>query len=194
MVFYEFESQRELQEMEALEQMYQQAIILSKQLGKAISEKRPFLPDSLSPDPVAYPPCFMKKFELDGSLVYQFNYEGMLPLYFSDKAYENSIRDYYVQATVEALADHRSEPFKNAIVYLCHYFSDLRIRDLDNRNRRHLINALRAARIIEDDSWKKMSFMESGYLDHQKKNRLELYVTSKEKMIDLLHHVDEINA
>ncbi|MBY9079561.1 hypothetical protein KIH86_03955 [Paenibacillus sp. HN-1] len=185
-----FQQQQEEREVAALEEMYRQAVMLSYKLGEAISERIPLLPESTSPDPTAYPPCNFQHFEIKGIPVYQFSYEGMLPLYIRDKAYENQIREYYLRSTMEALRNFRPQTFNRALIYMCHLFSDLRIRDLDNRNRRHLINALRATRIIQDDNWKEVSFVESGFLDQAGKSRVELFVTERANTVDMIDFVE----
>ncbi|MNN28081.1 hypothetical protein D3C81_1416390 [compost metagenome] len=174
--------------------MYVQAVMLSYKLGEAISERMVLLPESTSPDPKAYPPCQFQWYELNGSPVYQFDYEGMLPLYVENRAYQKQIRAYYNRVTMEALMDKfrfkQPEAFDQAIIYMCHYFGDLRIRDLDNRNRSHLINAIRSTRIIEDDCWKKISTMESGFLDPLRKSHIKMYVADRNNVLNLIEYVN----
>ena len=82
----------------------------------------------------------------------------MLPLYLRDKHYGNQIKDYYTQATIQAImeavaASQTETPvLSSAFIYICHFFEDLLIRDLDNRNRSAIINAIRYAGLIKDDS------------------------------------------
>lgn len=187
------QDQREYKLVEDLEKAYRESILTSLHLAEMIADRRTSLPESTSPDPKAYPPCTFKWFELletTGIPVYHFSYEGMLPLYSSEKGYQKQLRDYYTQATIEALGQDRPQPFEQAILLICHFFQDLRVRDLDNRNRRHLINALRAAQIIEDDSWKKISVMEFGLLDSKGKNHVEMFVTSVKNTADLVRYVE----
>lgn len=183
---YDFEQQR----YAALEDMYRQSVLLSIQLAKEIAERIPFLPDASSLDPKAYPPCSFQSFDVGGTPVYCFRYSGMLPLYIEDKKYQTELREYYQQATVEAIPSTvRIQTFDKAVMYMCHYFSNLRIRDLDNRNRRHLINAMRRAGIIQDDCWEKLSTMESGFQDSDKNNYIEVYVTDHSHQLHLINYV-----
>ncbi|ALP37985.1 hypothetical protein ASL14_19125 [Paenibacillus sp. IHB B 3084] len=180
-------------EVESLKEMYRQAVILSLNLGEAISERIPSLPESTSPDPKAYPSCQFQHFEVGGYPVYQFSYEGMLPLYIEDRTLQKELRDYYNRVTMEVFMKEigltQPESFDRAVVYMCHFFSNLRIRDLDNRNRSHLINAIRNTRIIKDDCWEKISTMESGFFDVLKNNHINVYVTHDNNMSNLINYV-----
>lgn len=182
-----FEQQRHA----ALEDMYRQSVLLSMQIAKEIAERIPFLTESAALDPRAYPPCTIQTFALSSIPVYAFRYPGMLPLYTEEKKFQNELREYYQQATVEAMSSFpQPQPFDKAVMYMCHYFSDLRIRDLDNRNRRHLINAMRRAGIIQDDCWEKLSTMEAGFKDSEKNNYIEVYVTDQSNQLELINFVN----
>lgn len=185
------EMYRKYLHIETVEDLYRQAVMMSYTLGEELSERLHMLPDreEYSIDPVIYPPCEFQTLEVGGMPVYQFVYEGMLPLYFQDKKYENKIRDYYLRCSMEALNGRKPETLERAFIYMCYFFGDLKIRDLDNRNRRHLINAVRNTGIIEDDCWQRIETMESGFLDLPKKNHIEVFVTSRENMINLVEYV-----
>lgn len=185
------EMYRKYLNIETIEELYRQAVMMSHALGWELSERRHLLPDreGNNVDPLIYPPCHFQELSIEGNLVYQFDYEGTLPLYMKNKPYEDKIRAYYQGAMIEALEGRSLLKFDQAFIYVCHFFSNLQIRDLDNRNRRHLINAIRSAQIIEDDRWEFIEIMDSGYLDPQKRNRIELFITSRENAMNLVKYV-----
>ncbi|MCP1133341.1 hypothetical protein NKT34_08570 [Paenibacillus polysaccharolyticus] len=185
------EMYRQYLNIETIEELYRQAVMMSQALGWELSERRHLLPDreGNNVDPLIYPPCYFQELSVGGNLVYQFDYEETLPLYMKNKPYEDKIRAYYQGAMIEALEGRSLRKFDQAFIYVCHFFSNLQIRDLDNRNRRHLINAIRSAQIIEDDRWEFIEIMDSGYLDPQKRNRIELFITSRENAMNLVEYV-----
>lgn len=194
MSFWEDQARNKVEEVEG---MYRQAVGLSFKLGKSLAEWRTMLPESTSPDPKAYPPCIYSTFMLGEYPVYQFSYQGMLPLYSKDKQYKNQIKNYYTQATMEAVKASQIEAptetpvLKSAFIYICHFFEDLLIRDLDNRNRSAIINAVRYAGLIKDDSWKEIEIMESGFLDVNRKNHVQVFVTPSQNALKMIENIRE---
>lgn len=188
MSFWEDQARNKVEEVEG---MYRQAVELSFKLGKSLSAWRTMLPESTSPDPKAYPPCIYSTYMLGEYPVYQFSYQGMLPLYLKDKQYINQVKDYYTQATMEATAAFQTgaPALKSAFIYTCHFFENLMIRDLDNRNRSAIINAIRYAGFIKDDSWKEIETMESGFLDIGRKNHVQVFVTPSQNTLKLIENV-----
>ncbi|MEK6994422.1 hypothetical protein NST08_29685 [Paenibacillus sp. FSL K6-1566] len=186
MSFWEDQAQNKVEE---IEEMYRQTVGLSFKLGKSLAEWRTMLPESTSPDPKAYPPCIYSTFTLDEYSVYQFSYQGMLPLYSKDKQYKNQVKNYYTQATMEAIKDSEIPVLKSAFIYICHFFEDLLIRDLDNRNRSAIINAIRYVGLIKDDSWKEIEIMESGFLDINRKNHVQVFVTPSQNALKMIENI-----
>ena len=189
--------------LERIRAAYRHAVLMQLELGKAIAEELKMLDIDLPID-TPYPPCCVTRHDLGGEAAYQFSYDGMLPLYFDRggftrervmKEYQDGVRDYYIRATYEgfrALAGHETiEPFGRAFVYVAHFFKDLGIRDLDNRNRSTLINALRNINIIRGDEWTKMSYMEKGFLDIDKRNHVSMFVTEEKNALKLIQYVEE---
>lgn len=188
-----FWEQQARKKAEDCEEMYRQAVGLSFKLGKALSEWMTMLPESTSPDPKTYPPCIYNTYMLEDYPVYQLSYQGMLPLYAKDKQYRSQISDYYTQATMEAMATSQNavSVMNSAFIYICHFFEDLLIRDLDNRNRSVVINAVRYAGFIKDDSWKEIEIMESGFLDVARKNHVQVFVTPSQNALKMIENVRE---
>lgn len=186
--FREQEVQRELM---SLERMYFQSVLLSYDLSEAIANKRSFLPESWSLDPLPYPPCSFEMFELSGYPVYQLSYEGVLPLYSQDRKYFRAVRDYYWHATFEAVRNAEYPTLDHACIYICHFFKNLIIRDTDNRNRSLLINAVRHAQMIRDDSWKEIVNLEAGFLDDSGKNHIKVLVSPTSNISNLTIYVND---
>ncbi|MGG1880332.1 hypothetical protein ABDI30_22555 [Paenibacillus cisolokensis] len=180
-------------EVEDCEEMYRQAVGLSIKLGKALSERITRLPESMSPDPKTYPPCIYSMYMLEDYPVYQLSYQGMLPLYAKDKQYRSQVNNHYTQATMEATVSlQKAIPvLKSAFIYICHFFEDLLIRDLDNRNRSIIINAIRYAGFIKDDSWKEIEIMESGFLDIKRRNHVQVFITPSQNTLKMIEYVRE---
>jgi hypothetical protein len=142
-------------------------------------------------DPAVYPPCRFKQHGIGGETVYQLSYEGMLPLYDKDKKYTTQVRDYYTISTLEAVQNEVVNLLEQGFIYVCHFFKDLVVRDLDNRNRSLLINAIRYAGFITDDSWEHLEIMESGFLDIAKSNHIEVFIGSQKNGLEIVKYVNE---
>jgi hypothetical protein len=133
------------------------------------------------------PKCLVKRHEINGYPVYQLSYAGILPMYDDDPGYHREIRDYYIRATLRGY-DWRTntESFEKAAIMAVHYFSDLSIRDLDNRNRSVLINAIRYTGLIGDDNWKNITYLEKGEMDYKGRCHVQMYVLDSENLSDFL--------
>ncbi|MBG9796067.1 hypothetical protein ABD76_28005 [Paenibacillus dendritiformis] len=179
------------EEVEKLEQLYRNSVMMSQKIGELVSERLHMLPEreSLNPDPVVYPPCIFRQYEIEGFPVYQLSYEGMLPLYSKENKFCTKLRDYYIRSTMEAIMGKEIGCLEHGFIYICHFFGNLVIRDLDNRNRRLLINAVRYAGFIRDDSWKEIEIMESGYLDVRQKNHVQVFITNPKNTVKLIERV-----
>lgn len=100
--------------------------------------------------------------------VLQFRYEGALPLYKDKKAdYIALIRKYYFQSTVQTYHLPAIEGLiqGKATILIQHIFKNNAVRDLDNRNRKYIIDAIRFAEIIPDDNFRNLSIFEEGLVD-----------------------------
>lgn len=170
-----------------MEEMYRQTIRLAMKMAAEISNRRRLLPSVATPWPEPYPPCVFEIAEEAGIRFYRLTFEGMLPLYDAEKKYRTAVRDYYGQAVATAVQPLQPVPsFSPAFVVLCHFFSNLAIRDLDNRNRSLVINALRHSGLIRGDDWKSVSYLEMGLKGEE---RVEVYVTDLENMTEITEYV-----
>lgn len=115
-----------------------------------------------------HPVCEITTHDVDGKEILQFSYPGMLPLYTDEKdrestKYRQRVKNYYVNVTMEAVRRQNiKQQFVPAHVHMVHCFQDLKIRDLDNRNRSHIINGLRYSQVIGDDNWQELSLSEKA--------------------------------
>ena len=79
--------------------------------------------------------------------------------------------------------------FKQAHIYVIHYFPDRMVRDLDNRYTKFLIDNFRHAGFIPDDSWQHVSWTETGLLGNEAK--VVLFVVDDEHLADFgAKHID----
>lgn len=135
-----------------------------------------------------HPMCEVTTHDVGGKEILQFSYPGMLPLYTDEKdrestKYRQRVRDYYVNATIQAVRRHGiKSQFTPAHIHMIHRFEDLTIRDLDNRNRSHIINGLRYSQVIGDDNWKELSFSEEAF--EADKNSVEVFVGYSKNMYE----------
>lgn len=110
--------------------------------------------------------------------VFHFSYEGVLPPYSEHRKEQVKVRDYFLRETLQAYdwttVDNQ---FDKAAVYVAHFFASDRKRDLDNRNRKYLLDALRRTLLIKDDSWQHVSWMEEGFRDQR--DHIEVFVMDR---------------
>lgn len=127
-----------------------------------------------------YPMCKITEHKVNGKSILQFTYPGMLPLYTDEKDsesknYRQRVRDFYIRSTVQAAQRNGiTQRYIPARVLIVYCFEDLKVRDLDNRNRSLIINGLRHAQIIGDDNWRELSLMEEAV--EQEESSVEVFV------------------
>lgn len=140
------------------------------------------------------PKCLVRRREINGYLVFQLSYDGIMPMYDDDPKYQQEIRDYYIRATLRGYDwPANRQTFRNAAIMVVHYFNDLSIRDLDNRNRSVMLNAIRYTGLIGDDNWKNVTYLEKGELDEEGRCHVQVYVLGSENLSDFLVVHDRIH-
>jgi Holliday junction resolvase RusA-like endonuclease len=179
-------SQKELREkIGKLREIICSHELIRYQLYEELSDLEHRSMDEIGPPIGRLPICHLLEIDEVPFDLIQFSYEGILPVYEKESKYKNTVRDYYIQSTIQALTrTNINIQFSKAVIYICHYFQDLSIRDLDNRNRKVIIDAVRKTGMIDDDSWQKVSFIESGFYDSE--NHLEVYVFGDQHLTDFL--------
>ncbi|MCM3791263.1 hypothetical protein M3221_23295 [Domibacillus indicus] len=144
----------------------------------------------LPPVSTVFPGAKAQTLRVNGYPVYQFAYEGQLPLYQQDGKYRAAIRHYYFKATFEACGQLPLEDtFDKAAIFIVHYFKDRIIRDLDNRNRKFLLDAVRQTGLIQDDSWREVAIMEEGFHDPYG-NHVQMYVLDRDNFANFLAYME----
>ncbi|AQS55675.1 hypothetical protein [Novibacillus thermophilus] len=145
-----------------------------------------------------HPMCEITTHTVGGKEILQFSYPGMLPLYTDEKdrdstRYRQRVRDYYIRSTVQA-ANRKGlkKQYIPARVLIVHCFEDLTVRDLDNRNRSHIINGLRHAQVIGDDNWKELSLMEEAI--KTKESSVEVFVGYSKDIHELMQLFRGLNT
>lgn len=118
---------------------------------------------------------------IDNIPYFQFSYDGMLP-HFNERDNEHLslIRKYYLKATLSAYDYSKIDyKFKNAFIVFVQYFKDNIIRDLENRNKKYIQDAIKATGLISDDCWHSVWNADLGFLDPES-NHVQVYLVSKE--------------
>ncbi|KRG13889.1 hypothetical protein ACA30_13195 [Virgibacillus soli] len=104
--------------------------------------------------------------KINGYPVFEFSYPGSLPLYDAhDKDFRALIRRMYLEATFRFYDFSKIDlRFNQAALIIEHYFKDGSVRDLDNRNRKYVIDAIRATGLIPDDNSQVLTIVEESFL------------------------------
>ncbi len=132
----------------------------------------------------------VKPMIINGFPVFQFSYDGLLPVYKGqDRELTAMIRNYYNQVTKDAYDFHQIDyRFDKAVIMIQHFFNDHSIRDLDNRNRKYIIDAIRHTGLIEDDNWKHLSIFEQGLSD-ERSNHVQVYLFDYENLSVFINYM-----
>jgi len=133
---------------------------------------------------------YQKPLIINGYPVYQFSYAGSLPLNkTSDDKLKNLIKSYTEWCTHNIYSPKdKVLPFKKAKIFIQHFYNNNVITDLDNRNHKYIIDAIRMAQIIEDDSWQNVSLDISGYIDD--KSHVQVFVVDDKHKHDFAQYLD----
>lgn len=136
----------------------------------------------------AYPLAKVKPLSVNGYKMFRFSYDGMLPLFIEDIEYSRIIAEFYFHSTLSGFDfNDYKDYFNEVFIIFCQYFKDSVIRDLDNRNKKHIQDAIRHSRIIVDDNWKYVSNTNVGFLDNF--NHTQVFVVEKENYIDFMQEL-----
>ncbi|MFD1363124.1 hypothetical protein [Lentibacillus salinarum] len=123
--------------------------------------------------------------------VFHFSIEGNLPSSGIDRKYYVEARDYFLNQVMESYNwDYIDTQFEHAVIYTAHYFKSPRIRDLDNLNRKPLIDAVKRTLLFTDDNFHHLSYMEEGYFDGGR-NHIEVFVMSRVHLWEFIKYLDQ---
>src|SRR5699024_1832979 len=136
-----------------------------------------------------YPTAKVEPFQVNGYPVFRFAYDGMLPHYIEDVEYNKIMSDFYFHATISGFDFEDYEDYfeQGVFIVFCQYFSDSVIRDLDNRNKKYIQDAIRHSRIINDDDWERVSNINIGFTDDF--NHTQVYVVEDDNVVDFLNEI-----
>lgn len=131
---------------------------------------------------------YFQPLAINGYPVFQFRYEGAMPLYDKEnRELIQLVRDYYFQATLEMYElPEMNIQFEKAVLIIQHIFPDKIIRDLDNRNRKFVIDAIRLTGLINDDNFMNLSIFEEGYVKENAIPYVNVFLLNKENFQDFL--------
>src|SRR5699024_278897 len=123
--------------------------------------------------------------------VFQFAYAGPLILNeIKDEKANKNMKSYIEWCTYNLYQPEiKGTPFQNARIFIQHFYKNNIISDLDNRNHKYIIDALRLGRIIKDDSWQNISLDISGHLDN--KEHIKVYIIEEKNKYDFAKYLDE---
>ena len=137
-------------------------------------------------------------------VVHQFSYFGTLPPY--KDGHHGLVKQYYQTITANAFDynDKRDSIKGKAYVFLAHYFENNKQRDLDNRNRKYIIDMLRGTPLITNDTWADLCIFEDGFkdsvphlqvylLDKINKNSFDLYFNLHHESLKRIPSITDIN-
>lgn len=128
---------------------------------------------------------------INGYPVFQFAYAGSLPLNKTDdKELKKLTRSYMEWCTHNIYKPNEyGLPLNKAKVFIQHFYKDNIISDLDNRNHKYILDAIRMAQIIEDDNWQNISLDISGHKDNT--SHVQVYVLEESNKHDFSKYLDE---
>ncbi|WP_252502728.1 hypothetical protein [Sporosarcina sp. Marseille-Q4943] len=141
-----------------------------------------------------YPMAKVKPMLIDGYPVFQFSFEGALPLYKEDdRDYLAMIRHYYFRATIDAYDFSKIDfQFDKSVIIIAQHYENKLIRDLDNRNRKLIQDAIRHTGLIGDDSWWRVWNVDIGFLD-PRGNHVQVYVVSQDNFAEFIEVLKKRN-
>ncbi|TMN21914.1 RusA family crossover junction endodeoxyribonuclease [Lentibacillus cibarius] len=116
--------------------------------------------------------------------VLHFSIEGRLPHKDVDRKTYVEARDYFLDQILDTYDwEDLGIEFNRAIAYIANYFKSPRIRDLDNLNRKSLIDGLRKTLVIKNDGFYCLSHMGDGFYDGER-DHIELFVMERKHIWD----------
>ncbi|CAN7769088.1 hypothetical protein LJR153_007391 [Paenibacillus sp. LjRoot153] len=133
----------------------------------------------------------------------QFRFEGFLPPYFEvnelpkeilRERYRGWNKEYYILVTRQAVKRLKIKQtfHEKAFLLIVHCFPNNLERDLDNRNRKYLIDALKLSGILLNDSWQDVSIMEIGCLDQEAGAHVEVFVSKDKNKIEVIREAERM--
>lgn len=110
--------------------------------------------------------------------------------------YYSALKKSYQQPIVEKLRSLQTViDFKDekCFVLISQYFTNMIIRDLDNRFHSLIFNGLRSSNLISDDDWNKLSYMENGYYTTSDKPFTNILIGYEKDLIKMIDYNSKIS-
>jgi len=136
-------------------------------------------------------PEYKQPLRINGYSVFQFAYAGSIPLNRLDDEELRNLTKSYMEWCTHSIYNPKEHglPFKRAKIFIQHFYKNKVIRDLDNRNHKFILDAIRLARIIKDDNWQNISLDISGHLDER--NHVQVYVVDEKNKHHFAKYLDD---
>jgi len=118
--------------------------------------------------------------KVDDIPYFQFSYDGMLPHFReNDNEYLSMTRNYYLKATLDSYDYNKIDyKFHDAVIIYVQYFKNDIIRDLENRNKKYIQDAIKVTGLIADDHWSNVWNADLGFKD-TRGNHVQVYLVSQ---------------
>lgn len=124
--------------------------------------------------------------------IYFLKFVGSLPIFKKeDKAYVRLMQHYYGLATSRQLQNNNLPALHSAVAIIEHHFEDNIIRDIDNRNRKFITDAIRYSQVIKDDDIQHYSIYEEGF-SNQEETCVKVFIIPKENLCTFFEARSEI--
>ncbi|MEC1178624.1 hypothetical protein P9B03_09030 [Metasolibacillus meyeri] len=133
---------------------------------------------------------FYQPLIVNGYIVFQFRLEGAMPHYKEkDKEYLQLVRDYYFNVIL-SMYEVSSIDVKidQAVIVIQHIYPS-GIHDVDNRNKKYLIDAIQRTCLIKGDD---LAIYEEGIWDYRCSPYVHVFLLEKQYLSDFLHHKDQL--
>lgn len=129
----------------------------------------------------AYPLAKVSHEVIEDIAYFQFSYDGMLPHFNErDNEYLSMIRNYYLRATLDSYDFKKVDyTFEEAVIVIAQHFKNNIIRDLENRNKKYIQDAIKATGLLRDDHWSAVWNVDVGFSDTES-DHVQVYLVSKE--------------
>lgn len=137
---------------------------------------------------------FYQPLMVNDYMVFQFRLEGMMPHYKEkDKEYIQLVRDYYFNSILSMYdVPALDVTLEQAVIIIQHVFPNAGVRDLDNRNKKYLIDAIRRTGLIKDDDFTCLAIHEDGTVNCNCSPYVHVFLLEKRHLIDFLLYKDEL--
>lgn len=172
-----------------LKEMLKKLELLKRDIMEEINEIREN--DQAVRRTTVYPMAKVQPLIIEGYPVFQFGYEGLLPTHKEDDyEYLSLIRNYYFCATFDSYDFKKLKlpAMKEVVIIFVQYFKNKKIRDLDNRNKKYIQDAIRQTNLFGDDHWQNVWNIDIGFLDKER-DHVQVYVVERKNVVSFMDYL-----